>query len=156
VDEVPDPAIEEPTDAIIRVTTSAICDSDLHLYEVLGPFLEEGDILGHEPMGIVELFRTTMRGLNLDDAYGAYVDAVPAVTLAVGNLMSFFGLHRRNLGALLGHLAAFEMTSSEPNRCYAAGLARLGADQRTRRFFAEHVQADAVHERAAEEADSGR
>ena len=54
VDEVPDPAIKEPTDAIIRVTTSAICGSDLHLYEVLGPFIGEGDILGHEPMGIVE------------------------------------------------------------------------------------------------------
>jgi len=54
VDTVPDPAIEEPTDAIIRVTSSGICGSDLHLYEVMGPFLEEGDILGHEPMGIVE------------------------------------------------------------------------------------------------------
>jgi threonine dehydrogenase-like Zn-dependent dehydrogenase len=54
VDEVPDPKIEQPTDAIIRVTSTAICGSDLHLYEVLGPFLEEGDILGHEPMGIVE------------------------------------------------------------------------------------------------------
>ncbi|MGI5225012.1 zinc-dependent alcohol dehydrogenase [Actinoallomurus sp. CA-142502] len=54
VDEVPDPAIETPTDAIIRVTTTAICGSDLHLYEVLGPFIDEGDILGHEPMGVVE------------------------------------------------------------------------------------------------------
>jgi threonine dehydrogenase-like Zn-dependent dehydrogenase len=54
VDEVPDPTIEEPTDAIIKVTSTAICGSDLHLYEVLGPFLDEGDVLGHEPMGIVE------------------------------------------------------------------------------------------------------
>ena len=54
VDEVPDPTIEQPTDAIVRITSSGICGSDLHLYEVLGPFLEEGDILGHEPMGIVE------------------------------------------------------------------------------------------------------
>jgi threonine dehydrogenase-like Zn-dependent dehydrogenase len=54
VDEVPDPEIKEPTDAIIRVTTTAICGSDLHLYEVLGPFIAEGDILGHEPMGVVE------------------------------------------------------------------------------------------------------
>jgi threonine dehydrogenase-like Zn-dependent dehydrogenase len=54
VDNVPDPTIEEQTDAIIRVTSSGICGSDLHLYEVLGPFIEEGDILGHEPMGIVE------------------------------------------------------------------------------------------------------
>ncbi len=54
VDQVPDPSIQEPTDVIVRVTSSGICGSDLHLYEVLGPFLEEGDILGHEPMGIVE------------------------------------------------------------------------------------------------------
>ena len=54
VDDVPDPRIQEPTDAVVRITTTAICGSDLHLYEVLGPFLEEGDVLGHEPMGIVE------------------------------------------------------------------------------------------------------
>ena len=54
VDTVPDPVIQEPTDAIIKVTSSGICGSDLHLYEVLGPFLSQGDILGHEPMGIVE------------------------------------------------------------------------------------------------------
>src|SRR5947209_4550731 len=54
VDEVPDPRIEQPTDAIIRVTSTGICGSDLHLYEVLGPFLDVGDIIGHEPMGIVE------------------------------------------------------------------------------------------------------
>ncbi len=54
VENVPDPRIEQPTDAIIRVTSSGICGSDLHLYEVLGPFMGEGDILGHEPLGIVE------------------------------------------------------------------------------------------------------
>ncbi len=54
VDEVPDPVLKEPTDAIIRTTTTAICGSDLHLYEVLTPFMTEGDILGHEPIGIVE------------------------------------------------------------------------------------------------------
>lgn len=54
VDTVDDPRIEEPTDAIIRVTSSGICGSDLHLYEVLGPFMGVGDVLGHEPMGIVE------------------------------------------------------------------------------------------------------
>jgi threonine dehydrogenase-like Zn-dependent dehydrogenase len=54
VDDVPDPTIQEPTDAIIRITTTAICGSDLHLYEVLTPFMGEGDVLGHEPMGIVE------------------------------------------------------------------------------------------------------
>jgi threonine dehydrogenase-like Zn-dependent dehydrogenase len=54
VDTVPDPAIERPTDAIVRITSTGICGSDLHLYEVLGPFMREGDVLGHEPMGIVE------------------------------------------------------------------------------------------------------
>src|SRR5688500_1414013 len=54
VDEVPDPTIQEPHDAAIRITTTAICGSDLHLYEVLTPFMEEGDVLGHEPMGVVE------------------------------------------------------------------------------------------------------
>jgi threonine dehydrogenase-like Zn-dependent dehydrogenase len=54
VDTVPDPSIQEPTDAIIRVTSSGICGSDLHLYEVLGAYIDEGDVLGHEPMGIVE------------------------------------------------------------------------------------------------------
>ena len=54
VDDVPDPRIEEHTDAIVRITSTAICGSDLHLYRVLGMFLEEGDIIGHEPMGIVE------------------------------------------------------------------------------------------------------
>ncbi|EON32648.1 alcohol dehydrogenase [Gordonia terrae C-6] len=54
VDTVPDPKIIEPTDAIIKITSTNICGSDLHLYEVLGPFMQAGDILGHEPMGIVE------------------------------------------------------------------------------------------------------
>src|SRR4051812_33027983 len=54
VDSVPEPRLQEPTDAIVRITSTAICGSDLHLYEVLAPFLDEGDILGHEPMGIVE------------------------------------------------------------------------------------------------------
>jgi threonine dehydrogenase-like Zn-dependent dehydrogenase len=54
VDDVPDPTIQEPTDVVVRITTTGLCGSDLHLYEVLGPFLDEGDILGHEPMGIVE------------------------------------------------------------------------------------------------------
>ncbi len=54
VETVPDPAIQEPTDAIVRITSTGICGSDLHLYELLGPFMDAGDILGHEPMGIVE------------------------------------------------------------------------------------------------------
>jgi threonine dehydrogenase-like Zn-dependent dehydrogenase len=54
VDNVPDPSIQQPTDAVVRITSTAICGSDLHLYEILGPFIDEGYVLGHEPMGIVE------------------------------------------------------------------------------------------------------
>src|ERR1700712_1516576 len=54
VEDVPDPVIQEPTDIIIKVTSTAICGSDLHLYEVMTPFMEKGDIMGHEPMGIVQ------------------------------------------------------------------------------------------------------
>jgi Iron-containing redox enzyme len=96
-----------------------------------------------------ELFRAVMRWLGLDDAYGAYVPEVPAVTLAASNLMSLFALHRRWTGALLGHLAALEMTSTGPNRLYAAGARRLGASPGERRYFDEHVEADAVHEQVA-------
>jgi threonine dehydrogenase-like Zn-dependent dehydrogenase len=67
VDTVPDPAIEHPTDAIVRITTTAICGSDLHLYEVLGPFMEEGDILGHEPMGIVEEVGSAVESIKPGD-----------------------------------------------------------------------------------------
>ncbi|WP_447007014.1 alcohol dehydrogenase catalytic domain-containing protein [Saccharothrix isguenensis] len=54
VDTVPDPIIEEPTDIVVRITSTGLCGSDLHLYEVMGPFIDEGDVLGHEPMGVVE------------------------------------------------------------------------------------------------------
>jgi threonine dehydrogenase-like Zn-dependent dehydrogenase len=67
VDTVPDPRIEEPTDAIIKVTTTNICGSDLHLYEVLGAFMSEGDILGHEPMGIVEEVGPDVGDLKVGD-----------------------------------------------------------------------------------------
>jgi threonine dehydrogenase-like Zn-dependent dehydrogenase len=67
VDTVDDPTIEQPTDAIIRVTSSGLCGSDLHLYEVLGPFLGEGDILGHEPMGIVEAVGAEVSHIGVGD-----------------------------------------------------------------------------------------
>src|SRR3954469_5346503 len=54
VETVPDPTIEQPTDAIVKITSTNICGSDLHLYETLGAFMSSGDVLGHEPMGIVE------------------------------------------------------------------------------------------------------
>lgn len=96
------------------------------------------------------LFAQAMRALGLDATYGAYVERLPGVTLATVNLMSLCGLHRRLRGAIVGHLAAFEMTSSLPNRRYANGLRRLGfADRDATGFFDEHVEADAVHEQVA-------
>ncbi|CAN5278003.1 zinc-dependent alcohol dehydrogenase [soil metagenome] len=67
VDTVPDPSILEPTDAIVKVTSTAICGSDLHLYELLGPFLDAGDILGHEPMGIVVEVGSAITNLAVGD-----------------------------------------------------------------------------------------
>ncbi|PXY27574.1 zinc-dependent alcohol dehydrogenase [Prauserella muralis] len=67
VESVPDPKVREPTDAVIRVTSSGICGSDLHLYEVLGSFMSRGDILGHEPMGIVEEVGSAVTGLSPGD-----------------------------------------------------------------------------------------
>ncbi|HEX4976810.1 MAG TPA: alcohol dehydrogenase catalytic domain-containing protein [Nocardioides sp.] len=67
VEDVPDPIIKEPTDAIIKVTSSGLCGSDLHLYEVLGPFMGEGDVLGHEPMGVVEEVGSDTGSLKVGD-----------------------------------------------------------------------------------------
>jgi threonine dehydrogenase-like Zn-dependent dehydrogenase len=67
VDTVPDPIMLEPTDAIVEVTSTAICGSDLHLYELLGPFLDEGDILGHEPMGVVVEIGNAVTNLRVGD-----------------------------------------------------------------------------------------
>jgi hypothetical protein len=95
------------------------------------------------------LFAGALDGAGLDPAYGAHVDVVPAPTLAVNNAMSLFALHRRLRGALMGHLAAFESTSSLPCRRYAGGAGRLGFDERVTAYFDEHVEADAVHEQLA-------
>jgi hypothetical protein len=96
-----------------------------------------------------ELFARSMRALGLDSTYGAYLDVIPGITLATVNQMSLFGLHRRLRGAIVGHLALFEMTSSIPNRRYADGLRRLGLGGDATLFFDEHVEADAVHENVA-------
>ncbi|MGI8571828.1 MAG: iron-containing redox enzyme family protein [Solirubrobacteraceae bacterium] len=96
-----------------------------------------------------DLFARAMRAVGLDSSYGAYLDVIPGLTLATVNLMSLFGLHRRLRGAIVGHLALFEMSSSIPNRRYGDGLRRLGLGREATLFFDEHVEADAVHENIA-------
>lgn len=96
-----------------------------------------------------EIFGRTMRNLGLDDSYGAYLDNVPAITLASFTMMSMFGLNRSLRGAITGHLAAFEMTSSIPNRFYGNGFRRLGHGEDVTWYYDEHVEADAVHEQIA-------
>jgi hypothetical protein len=95
------------------------------------------------------LFAQMLRAVGLSDTYGAYWDEASAETLAGVNVISMFGLHRRHRGALVGHLAALEMTSTEPNRNYGNGLRRLGYGSTATAFFDEHVEADAVHEQIA-------
>jgi len=94
------------------------------------------------------LFAQAMEALDLDSTYGAYLNLIPGITLATVNVMSMFGLRRRWRGAIVGHLAMFEITSAEPNRRYANGLRRLGLEDATP-FFDEHVEADSVHENIA-------
>jgi hypothetical protein len=92
------------------------------------------------------LFADVMEALGLDATYGAYLDRLPGPTLATVNLVSLFGLHRRWRGALVGHLAVFEMTSVGPMSRYAGVCERLGLPDEARRFYDVHVVADAVHE----------
>ena len=96
-----------------------------------------------------ELFGLSMRELGRDDTYGAYLDAIPAVTLATVNCATFFGLHRRWRGALVGHLAVFEMTSVEPMGRYSVALRRHGYGPWARLFYDTHVVADAHHQTLA-------
>lgn len=110
---------------------------------------------GQEPAMHSTLFARTMAELGLDPTYGAYVDLLPGTTLATTNVVSLFGLHRRWRGALVGHLAVFEMTSVEPMGRYSAALRRLGASEAARRFYDVHVEADAHHQVVAAGALAG-
>jgi hypothetical protein len=96
-----------------------------------------------------EIYARAMRALGMDDRYGAYLDLAPAITLASANQMSLFGLHRRLRGAICGHLAAYEMTSTLPCRMVGDGFRRLGYGEEVTFYWDEHVEADAVHEQIA-------
>ncbi|MFE4258859.1 iron-containing redox enzyme family protein [Streptomyces sp. NPDC056883] len=93
-----------------------------------------------------QLFADLMDDLGLDPTYGRYLDHAPAPVLATVNLMSLFGLHRALRGALVGHFACVEVTSSPGSRRLAKAMRRCGAGPAAERFYAEHVEADAVHE----------
>ena len=95
------------------------------------------------------LFAKTMAALGLDDGENAYLGLIPGPTLATVNLMSALGLRRSRRGAIVGHLAMFEMTSAGPNRRYGNGLRRLGFGPEAADFYDEHVEADSVHENIA-------
>ncbi|MDT0412626.1 MULTISPECIES: iron-containing redox enzyme family protein [Streptomyces] len=92
------------------------------------------------------LFADLMTDLGLETRYGHYVDAAPAPALAVVNMMTLFGLRRSLRAALVGHFAAVEVTSSPGSRRIAAAMRRTGAGPAAEHFYAEHVEADAVHE----------
>lgn len=93
-----------------------------------------------------QLFADLMADLGLDTRYGHYAQAAPAPALAVVNVMTLFGLHRALRGALVGHFACVEVTSSPGSRRLAAAMRRTGAGPAAERFYTEHVEADAVHE----------
>jgi hypothetical protein len=96
-----------------------------------------------------ELYALTMARLGLSADYNAYLDVLPGITLATVNLVSMFGMHRRWLGALVGHLAVFEMTSTKTMARYATALRRMDFDPWTCLFYDTHVVADAHHQTVA-------
>lgn len=96
-----------------------------------------------------KLYADALEAAWLDPSYGAYIDQVSALSLASSNVMSMFALNRRLRGAAMGHLAAFEASSSVPSRKIAAGLERAGFPPAVSAYFHEHVEADAVHEHVA-------
>lgn len=95
------------------------------------------------------LFGEAMTALGLSNRPGAYVDECPLEVLEMNNAMSLFGLYGRLRGASMGHLAAFEVTSSVPSRHLVQGLERLGMAEELIDYYAEHVVADSVHDQIA-------
>jgi len=112
--------------------------------------IQQGEYGEGRPADVhANLFAQTMQGLGLDPTYGAYLDRIPGTTLATSNVVSLFGLHRRWRGALVGHLALFEMSSIGPMARYQAALERMGAPASATRFYEEHVIADERHQHVA-------
>ena len=95
------------------------------------------------------LYAEALQAAWLDPSYGAYIDEISATSLASANLMTMFGLNRRLRGAAMGHLAAFEASSSVPCRKIVGGIERVGLPDAVAAYFSEHVEADAVHEQVA-------
>jgi hypothetical protein len=101
---------------------------------------------GHGDRLHAQLYRDLMAACGLDTGYLHYFDDVPAPVIAVVNMMSLFGLHRRLRGAMVGHFAAAEITTAPSAARMAKAIERLGGGPRTTHFFTEHIEADAVHE----------
>ncbi|MDN5748139.1 MAG: iron-containing redox enzyme family protein [Pseudonocardia sp.] len=109
--------------------------------------VEHDEYGGGDPARMhAHLFAEMMRSLDLDATYGAYLDAAPAPVLAEVNLMSLCGLHRSLRGALVGQFATVELTSSPGSDRIVRAMRRLGLPEQAVEFYAEHVEADAVHE----------
>ena len=101
---------------------------------------------GHGDRAHAQLYADLMAASGLDTGYLSYFDDVPPQIVAIVNMMSLFGLHRRLRGALVGHFAAAEITTAPSARRIAQAIERLGGGPRTTHFFTEHIEADAVHE----------
>ncbi len=134
VDTVPDPTIQDPTDVIVEITSTGICGSDLHLYEVLGPFLDEGDILGHEPMGVVAEVGPAVTALTAGDRV-----VVPFNVSCGTCVMCGLGLHSqcettqvREYGtgaSLFGYTELYGAGPGWAGRVPAGAVRRHAADQ---------------------------
>lgn len=152
-------SIEQFTEFLMVRSAYHLKESDPHAFVVprLGPgpkaalaelqYDEFGD--GRPDRVHQQLFADGLAAMDLDPSYGAYVDRTPASVLAETNAMSLFALNRRLRGASVGHLAAFESTSSVPCRLIALGARRLGLPDAVVEYYDEHVEADAIHEQVA-------
>ena len=154
--------IEELRDVVVQRSAYQLKEADPHTFGLPGLDGRAKQLLATIQAGEygvdapgramhVELFATTMRALGLDERRHAYLDVLPATALAISNLATMFGINRVWRGALVGHLAVFEMTSAEPAARYVRGLQRLGAPAEARRFYEVHVLADVEHAHLARE-----